>query len=32
MLGYDMYMMKIVISGSMERYDMTYLCNLNDMI
>ena len=31
MLLYDMYMMKIVISGSMECYDMIYLCNLNDM-
>ena len=32
MLWYDMYMMKIVMSRSMKLYDMTYLCNINDMI
>ena len=32
MLWYNMYMMKIVMSGSMKCYDMTYLCTLNDMI
>ena len=25
-------MTKVVMSGSMEYYDLTYLCNINDMI
>ena len=29
---YDICMMRIAMSGSMERYDMTYVCNMIDMI